>query len=108
MRAEIGAVRRGAFVYPRAECAGGLENACVFGEQAEQQAHQQHFERMTVVARSLERIVQLAHALGRLDVDRVLRCDGLRPVAGDEGEMLDALVQVGEIEIGFGVLFQIV
>jgi hypothetical protein len=38
--------------------------------------------------------VQLAHALGGLDVDRVLRRDGLRAVAGDEGEMLDVFVQV--------------
>ncbi len=98
LRPEIGAVGRGALLDPGAERAGGLEDAGVFGEQAEQQAHQQHFERMALVARRLEGVVQLAHALGGLDVDRVLRRDGLGAVTGDEGEMLDALVQVGEFE----------
>ena len=92
--AEVGAIGCGALLYPGTECAGGLEDAGVFREQAEQQAHQQHFERVTCVASRLERIVQLAHALGGLDVDRVLRRDGLRAVTGDEGEVLDVLVQV--------------
>ncbi len=108
LRAEVCAIGRGALFYPGTERAGGLEDAGVFGEQAEQQAHQQHFERMALVTRRLERIVQPAHALGGLDVDRVLRRDGLRAVTGDEGEMLDALVQVGEFEFGLGVVFEIV
>ena len=36
--------------------------------------------------------MQLAHALGGFDVDRVLRLNDLGAVTGDEGEVLDAFV----------------
>ena len=63
---------------------------------------------MAFIVRRLERIVQLAHALGGLNVDRVLRRDGLRAVTCDKGEMLDALVQVGELEFLLRTFFEIV
>ena len=103
LRAEVGAVGRGALFDPGAKRLRRLEDAGVVGEQAEQQAHQQHFQRVAFVAAGLERVVQLAHLLGGLDVDRVLRLDLLRLIAGDEAEMLDVLVQVGEPELDFGV-----
>jgi hypothetical protein len=70
------------------------EDGGVVGKQAEQQAHQQHFERVALVARFFQRVVQASHAFGRLDVDRVLRRDGLRLVAGDKAEPAHVLVQV--------------
>jgi len=108
LRAEVGAVGRGALVQPGAECLRRLEDAGVVGEQAEQEAHQQQFQRMARVATRLEQVVEAAHLLGRLDVHRVLRLDLLRAIAGDEAEMLDPLVQVGELEFDFGIGFEVV
>ena len=108
LRAEVGTVLCGALVEPDPETAGGLEDAGVLSEQTEQQAHQQDFQRMAFVAAGAEPVVQLAHALGGLDVDRVLWRDDLGTVARDEGKMLDTLVQVGELEFGLATVFQIV
>lgn len=108
LRPKVAAIGRGALVEPDAETAGGLKDAGVLGEQTEQQAYQQHFQRMACVTAGLEPVVQAAHALGGLDVDRVLRRDDLGAVTGDEAEMLDVLVQVGELERGLGIVFQIV
>ena len=95
--AEVGAVGRGAFLDEVAK-ALGREDGGVVGEQAEQQAHQQHFERVAGVAALAQRVVQAAHALGGPDVDRILRLDFLRLVAGDEAEPAHMLVQVLERE----------
>jgi len=108
LRAEVGAVFGGAFFYPGTEGVGGLENAGVFGKEAEQEAHEQQFERVAGVVGFLERVVQLAHALGGFDVDGVLRGDGLRAVTGDEGEIFDVLVQVGEREFVLRAGFEVV
>ena len=63
---------------------------------------------MAGVAAGFESVVELTHALRRLDVDRVLRLDDLGAVTGDKGEMLDVLMQIGQPELDFGVFFQIV
>jgi hypothetical protein len=107
LRAEVAAVRLRTLVDPGTEGLRGLEDAGVVGEQAEQQAHEKHFERMAFVAAGLQRVVQLAHALGRAQVHRVLRPDGLRLVAGDEGEAADVLVQVGKCELRLVAALQI-
>ena len=54
---------------------------------------------MASIAGRPEQVVQPAHLLGRLDVDRILRLDFLRAIAGDEAEMPDIFVRVGEPEL---------
>jgi hypothetical protein len=54
---------------------------------------------VAVVAAGLELVVEPAHALGGLDVDRVLLLDLLSGVAGDEAEAAHLLVQVPEGEL---------
>jgi hypothetical protein len=105
---EVGTVLAGALLDPGAQGLRGLEDAGVVCEQAEQQSHQQHFEVVPAVAAFLERIVQPAHALGGLDVDRVLRLDFLRFVAGDEAEVAHVPVQVLEREFVRGPGCQVV
>ena len=85
-----------------------LEDAGVFGEQAEQQTHQIVFQRVAFVAYGLHLVVQPAHALGGLDVDRVLFFDLVRLVTGDETERLYVLVQVRQREFELGVFLQVV
>ena len=97
--AQVRAVHGGALFNLGAKSGCGLEDAGIVRKQAKQQAHQQHFQRVAGVAAGLERVVQLAHALGGFDVDGVLRLDDLRFVAGDEAEELDVFVQVGEVEL---------
>ena len=101
---EVGAIFCGVLLQIVLELAF-LENPCVFGKQAKQQAHEVDFERVTGVADVFERVVQLAHALGGFDVDRVLRRDDLRGVAGDEAEVFDFFVQVFEAEFERGAVF---
>ena len=55
---------------------------------------------MIGVAAGFQRVVELAHALGGADVDGVLRLDVLGPVAGDEAEQADMLVQVLQCKFG--------
>ena len=97
-RAEVGRVGGGAFFNEGTEGLRGLKDAGVVGEQAEQHAHQQNFERVAFIAAGAQGVVQLAHALCGLDVDRVLRLDFLRLVARDETEKANVLVQVFERE----------
>nr|WP_206673333.1 hypothetical protein [Tepidiphilus baoligensis] len=56
----------------------------------------------------LEQIVQNAHAFCRLDIDGILRRDLLGTVAGDEGEMLDVFVQIGQTELDLAVVQEII
>ena len=93
-RPKIGTVFAGALFHKLPHGLRRLEDARVVGEQAEQQAHQQHFQCVAFVAAGLEGVVQLAHALGRADVDRVLRLDFLRLVASNKTELAHMLVQV--------------
>ena len=98
-RAQIGAVAGRALFDEAAERLRRLEDAGVVGEQAEQQAHQQHLERMAAVAAGLERIVQPTHALRSLDVHRVLWLDLQRLVTGKLAKEPDVFVQVLEREL---------
>ena len=107
-RAEIAAVLGGAVFDPVLKRLAGLEDAGVFGEQAEQQAHQQQFQRVTCVAARLEAVVQAAHAFGGLAVDGIFGRERLGGVAGDESEQADALVQVRQREFLRGAGFEIV
>ena len=90
------------------EAAARLEDAGVLGKQAKQQPHQQHFQLVPGVAVVLERIVQPAHALGGLDVDRVLLLEGAALVAGDEAEQAQVAVQVLERELLLRARLQVV
>ena len=71
-----------------------LENAGVLGEQAEQQADQIDFQLMARVTDGLELVVQLAHAFGGLDVDRVLLFIGRSLIPGDEAEQPHVFVEI--------------
>ena len=105
-RAGVAAVGRGALFDEGAKALRG-EDGRVVGEQAEQQAHQQHFERVAGVAAFLQRVVQAAHALGGLHVHRVLRLDLLRLVAGDEAEPAHMPVQVLQGEADFAARVEV-
>ncbi len=114
-RAGVAPVGRGALFDEGAKALRG-EDGGVVGKQAEQQAHEQHFERVPgafgraaklPVAAGLERVVQAAHALGGLDVDGVLRADFLRLVAGDEAEPAHVLVQIGQRKADFAARVQV-
>ncbi len=63
------------------------------------QAHQQHFEGMALVARSLEEVTQLAQLLGGPDIDGSLGAEGSGLIAGDEAEQLHMFVKVGKVEV---------
>lgn len=74
-------------------------------------ANRQNSSRTSSTSRAwpgrLERVVQPAHRLGRLDVDRVLFADDLRRVAGDEGKVLDAPGQFAQAELDLRGEFEI-
>ena len=107
-QAEIGAVLRSALVEPHPERLRRLEDAGVIGDEAEQRADQQQLQRMTGVAACLEQVVQLPHLLRGADVDGVLRHDLLRAVTGDEAEVPDLVVQLGEFEFDGRVRVEVV
>ena len=68
-------------------------------------------ELLQVVARvtgGSQRIVQVADALGRFDVDRVLIAEGPLLHAQDEAELFDVLGQVGEGKGGAFVFVEVV
>ena len=94
---EVGAVLGGALLDVVLELAF-LVDAGVFGKQAKQQAHEVDLKRVAVVADVFERVVQLAHAFGGFDIDRVLRRDDLGGVASDEAKVFDFFVEVFEGE----------
>ncbi|TRW14020.1 hypothetical protein FMM06_09780 [Glacieibacterium frigidum] len=95
--AQVAAVGRGVGEDILQEDVAGFEDAGVVGEHAEQQADEQAFEVVTVIARRGQRIVEAAHQFGRGDVDRGLAAEILPPPQ-HEGEGLDMLGQVGEPE----------
>ena len=53
---------------------------------------------MAGVAAGFQFIVELAENLGGLDVDGVLFLEGVLLVAGDEGEVVNVLVKLGQRE----------
>ena len=107
-RTKVGAIARGALFEPQTERLRRLEDSGVIGEQTEEQAHQQQFQRMSGIAARLEQIVQVAHLLGRLDVDRVLRAYLLRAIAGDEAEVPHVLVQLVQPKLDVEIALQVV
>ena len=58
----------------------------IIGKEAEQEANQKNFQGMICVARTLESIMEAAHALGSMDVDRILWPNGLTVITSDETE----------------------
>lgn len=84
-----------------------IEDPGVVGEQAEQQAHQQPFQRMAVIAGCLQRVVKLAHQLGGDDVDRVLILEDTLFDADDEAERLDMIGQIRQGEPSFLACVQV-
>ena len=82
-----------------------IENSGVFGKQAEQQPHQIQLQRMTVVTGIFHLVVQFAHLLGSLDVDRVLRLNLVGLVTGNETEQTNFFVQVSQVEFMLFVFF---
>ena len=71
MRPEVGAVRLRAVLDVEAERLA-LENAGVFGKQAEQHPHQETLQLVAAVAAGLQRVVQVVHDPHGPQVDRVL------------------------------------
>nr|WP_233199916.1 hypothetical protein [Ottowia massiliensis] len=98
--AEIAAVFGSALFNKGAESLRGLEDGRVVGKQAKQQTHEQHFQRVARIARAFERVMQLAHAFGRFDIDRVLRLDSLGLVARNKAKQAHVLVQIGQAKFG--------
>ena len=103
-RAGVRAILAGAGFDEVQEDVARLEDAGVVGEQAEDDAHQEAFQVVALVARGGERVVQQPHQLGGFDVGRVLIAEGAALHAEDEAEFLDVGVQVGERK-GGGVSF---
>lgn len=94
MQPEIGTVLGRACFEVIAEAPTGLKNAGVVREQAEQQPHQINFQRVARVPARLQLVVEPAHPLCGLDVDRVVLLDLLGLVAGNEAEAPHLLVEV--------------
>ena len=95
--AGIGAIEGGAVFEEELEVLL-IEDAGVIGEEAEEQADEQHAEVVTGEAAGVEGIVQAGHDFRGLDVGGVFWVELLLLVAGDEGEAADVLVQIGEGE----------
>ena len=71
-----------------------LENAGVVGKQAEQQPDKINFEFVALVPDGLELVMELPHALGGLDVDRVLLLVGRGYIPGDKAEQPDVFIKI--------------
>ncbi len=106
--AEVGAVGGGAVADVEFEGVGG-EDAGVVGEEAEEEAGEEEAEVVTGVAAGGEGVVEFGHEFGGADVGGVLGVEFVLFVAGDEGEVADVSVEVGEGEdVGFAVFVEVV
>ena len=103
-RPKVGAVFARSRLDEVEEDVARLEDAGVVGEQAEDDAHQEAFQVVALVARGGERVVQPADQFGGLDVGRVLIVERAALHAEDEAELFDVGVQLGEGK-GGGVSF---
>ena len=89
-------------VFPRAilqqieEDVPGFEDAGIVGEEAENDADEEPLQIVPLVARGFERVVEVAHPFGGLDVDRVLILERALLYAEDEAELLHMSGQVFE------------
>ena len=108
-RREVAAVGCGAFANAVRELVG-LEYAGIFGEEAEEEAHEIDFKRMPRVADGLHRVVEAGHLLGGLAVHGVLLADFAAVVRADHvAEERHVLAQVLQGELGERVvLFEVV
>ena len=87
-----------------------LEDACVLGEETEEEAHEIDFERVAGVADGIHRVVETRHLLGGLAVHGVLLAYLAAVVRADHvAEERHVLAQVLQGELGEGVvLFEVV
>ena len=85
-----------------------LEDGRVFGKQTEQDAHEQHFQLVAVVAAAQQGVVQLTHQLGRLNVGGVLGAVLALLVAREEREQVQVLVELLQREVVAGVFVEVV
>ena len=97
VQAEVGAVLGSAVFEVELEGVA-LEEAGVLCKEAEQHADEEPFELVTAVAPAFQGVVQVAHDLGGFEVDGVLVGKPMLLVAGDEGEGVNVLVELGQRE----------
>ncbi len=96
VQAKVGAVGGGAVQQIESLKDSALEDSRVLGEEAKENANEKAFELMPGVAASLQRVVEVAHDVDGLNVDRVLVLELVLFVAGDEGKEMNVFVQFGE------------
>jgi hypothetical protein len=77
----------------------GVEDAGIVGEEAEEEADEEDLAAVVGIAGVFEGVGQLGHEVGGGDVDGGFFGEGVRPVAGDEGEVLHVAVEFLEGEI---------
>lgn len=106
--AEVGAVEFGVVLEEEFEGVG-LEEFGVFGEEAEEDADEEAFEGVAGEACGFELVVEVGEFFDGLEVGGVFGVELAGLVAGDEGEVADVFVEVGEGELeGVGVVFEVV
>jgi len=92
------------------------KDAIVLSKEAEEDADEEAFEFVAGVAAGFERVVEVAHQLRGFEVGGVFGIELVLGVAGNEGEVADVLVEVGQRKLngrrealeqrGVGVLFR--
>ena len=95
MDSEVGAVLAGAVLDEQLESVR-LEDAGVVGEEAEEDPHQETLQLVAGITAGFKGIVESAHDVDGLEVDRVLVFKAVLLVAGDEPKGVDLLVQLRE------------
>lgn len=93
VQTQVGAVGGGAIHEIEPECFT-LEDAGVFGEEAEENANQEAFKLMACVAACLKRVVETTHDLHRSYVGWVLLLELVLLVSRDEREGVNVFVEV--------------
>src|SRR5205809_1719417 len=73
-----------------------LENAGVFCEKAEENPDKKSFKVMAGITASFKGVVQIAHDLDGLDIDRVFLLKCVLLVTRNEREMLNVAMKLGE------------
>jgi len=77
----------------------GVEDAGVLGEEAEEDAHQEAFQRVAGVAAGRHGVVKPPHDLGRPDVNRIFLAERADLVAGNEAEEPHVAVEVAHPDL---------
>ena len=78
----------------------GVKNACVVGEEAEEEPDEINLALMVGIARVFEGVAQVRHEFGGFEVDGGFFGKGMLFVAGDECEVLDVAMKFLERKIG--------